>query len=172
MPIAKLPADHALYRIAIEQTKDYALFLLDTSGRVMTWNAGAERIKGYSPEEIIGRHFSTFYTHESIESAWPTYELKTAEIEGRFVDEGWRVRKDGSRFWASVVITALRGDKGKDTIHGDGGNDTIQGGDDDDFIAGNFGNDTIRGGEGNDRIFGDLGQIGDVSNGADTIKGG
>jgi PAS domain S-box-containing protein len=102
-----------LYRLAIEQTRDYALFLLDSAGRVMTWNAGAERIKGYSSDEIIGRHFSTFYTHESIASGWPAHELRAATAEGSFEDEGWRVRKDGSRFWASVVITALRGEDGK-----------------------------------------------------------
>ncbi len=79
----------------------------------MTWNQGAQRIKGYAAEEIIGRHFSTFYTRESIDSGWPQHELKVATAEGRFEDEGWRVRKDGSRFWASVVITALRDEAGK-----------------------------------------------------------
>ncbi len=101
-----------LYRLAIEQTKDYALFLLDPAGRISTWNAGAERIKGYAADEIIGRHFSVFYTRESVQSGWPEHELKVATAEGRFEDEGWRVRKDGSRFWASVVITTLRDEQG------------------------------------------------------------
>jgi PAS domain S-box-containing protein len=105
--------DPRLFQIAAEQTKDYAVFLLDPGGHIMTWNAGAARIKGYAPEEIIGKHFSTFYTAESIERAWPQHELKAARAEGRFEDEGWRVRKDGSRFWASVVITALRDPGGK-----------------------------------------------------------
>jgi PAS domain S-box-containing protein len=100
--------DPALYQLAIEQTKDYALFLLDPEGRILTWNAGAERLKGYTPDEIIGRHFSIFYTQDSIATGWPQHELKAATIEGRFEDEGWRLRKDGSRFWASVIITALR----------------------------------------------------------------
>src|SRR3954466_16185328 len=79
----------------------------------MSWNLGAQRLKGYAPEEIIGRHFSTFYTREALDSGWPAHELKVATREGRFEDEGWRVRKDGSRFWANVVITALRDDDGK-----------------------------------------------------------
>jgi PAS domain S-box-containing protein len=102
-----------LFELAVEQTKDYALFLLDPSGCVMTWNAGAERIKGYKAEDIIGRHFSTFYTPDAVSSGWPAYELETASAEGRFEDEGWRVRKDGSRFWANVVITALRDEGGR-----------------------------------------------------------
>jgi PAS domain S-box-containing protein len=79
----------------------------------MTWNLGAQRIKGYTPEEIIGRHFSIFYTREALESRWPQHELKVAAAEGRFEDESWRVKKDGSRFWANVVITALRDEAGK-----------------------------------------------------------
>jgi PAS domain S-box-containing protein len=102
-----------LYRLLIDQVKDYALFVLDAEGRVVTWNAGAERIKGYTADEIIGQHFSVFYPEEVIRSGWPEHELKVASAEGRFEDEGWRVRKDTSRFWASVVITALRGADGK-----------------------------------------------------------
>src|SRR5688500_6304007 len=79
----------------------------------MSWNVGAERIKGYSAAEIIGRHFSTFYTRDAVDSGWPEHELKAAVAEGRFEDEGWRVRKDGSRFWANVVITSLRDEHGK-----------------------------------------------------------
>jgi PAS domain S-box-containing protein len=89
------------------------VFFLDTEGRVMTWSLGAQRIKGYTPEEIIGRHFSIFYTREALESRWPQHELQVAAAEGRFEDESWRVKKDGSRFWANVVITALRDEAGK-----------------------------------------------------------
>jgi PAS domain S-box-containing protein len=104
--------DPSLYQRMVEQSQDYALFLLDTDGRILSWNAGARRLKGYDADEIIGRHFSTFYPHEAVESGWPQHELKVATAEGRFEDEGWRVRKDGSRFWANVVITALRDDDG------------------------------------------------------------
>ena len=102
-----------LYRLAIEQTSDYALFLLDPGGRIITWNLGAQRIKGYTREEILGRHFSIFYPHEAVEGGWPAHELRVAANEGHFEDEGWRIRKDGSRFWANVVITALRDNNGK-----------------------------------------------------------
>ena len=90
--------------------RDYAVFLLDRDGYVTTWNAGAEAIKGYKPEEIIGRHFSQFYPPEVIRRRWPEEELKQAAEQGRFEDEGWRLRKDGTRFWANVVITALYDD--------------------------------------------------------------
>ncbi len=92
--------------------RDYAVFLLDRHGNVRTWNAGAERIKGYRPEEIIGSHFSRFYPPEAVSTGWPAHELSVASVTGRFEDEGWRVRKDGSRFWASVVITTLRDEAG------------------------------------------------------------
>ena len=105
--------DESIYRRMVEQTRDYALFVLDPEGRVATWNTGAQRLKGYAAEEIIGRHFSIFYTPQALERGWPFYELKMASTEGRFEDEGWRVRKDGTSFWASVVITALRDDGGK-----------------------------------------------------------
>ncbi|MEA3192404.1 MAG: hypothetical protein QOD26_737 [Betaproteobacteria bacterium] len=105
--------DPHIYQLMVEQTKDYAVFFLDTEGRVMSWNAGARAIKGYAPEEIVGRHFSIFYTREAVDSGWPQHELRTATAEGRFEDEGWRVRKDGSRFWANVVISALRDEAGK-----------------------------------------------------------
>jgi len=87
--------------------------MLDPGGHVVSWNPGAERIKGYSADEIIGKHFSTFYTPEAIASGWPQHELVEAARVGRFEDEGWRVRKDGSRLWANVVITALRGANGE-----------------------------------------------------------
>ncbi len=105
--------DPKLFRFMAEQVRDYAVFLLDLEGRVMSWNAGARLVKGYDADEIIGRHFSVFYTEEAVKSRWPQHELEVATREGRFQDEGWRVRKDGSRFWASVVLTALRDDDGK-----------------------------------------------------------
>jgi PAS domain S-box-containing protein len=110
---ADRPVDPAIYRLMVEQVRDYALFMLDPAGCVTTWNAGAQRLKGYAAGEIIGRHFSTFYTQEAIDRGWPPEELRLATREGRFEDEGWRVRKDGSRFWANVVITALRDQQGQ-----------------------------------------------------------
>ncbi|MGE5523774.1 MAG: PAS domain-containing protein, partial [Rhodospirillaceae bacterium] len=109
----KTPVDPLLYKLAVEQSLHYAMFLLDAKGHIVTWNLGAARIKGYTENEIIGRHFSVFYTREAVERGWPAYELRVASIEGRFEDEGWRVRKDGSRFWANVVITALRDTNGQ-----------------------------------------------------------
>jgi PAS domain S-box-containing protein len=105
--------DPLIYQILVEQVQDYALFVLDPTGRIMTWNLGAQRIKGYAPQEIIGRHFSLFYTPDAVGRGWPAEELRLATREGRFEDEGWRLRKDGSRFWANVVITALRDEHGK-----------------------------------------------------------
>ena len=100
-------------RLLVQGTTDYAIFMLDPEGRVATWNAGAERIKGYTAEEIVGQHFSRFYPQEAVDRGWPDEELRRAAAEGRFEDEGWRVRKDGSRFWANVVITALRDEAGR-----------------------------------------------------------
>ena len=94
-------------RLMIEAVRDYAIFMLDLEGRIASWNSGAERIKGYTPKEIIGRHFSVFYPPELIAADWPAHELRIARTEGRFEEEGWRLRKDGSRFWANVVITAV-----------------------------------------------------------------
>jgi len=93
--------------------RDYAIFLLGPEGIIRSWNAGAQRIKGYKPDEIIGRHFSQFYLPESIATGWPEEELKRAGELGRFEDEGWRVRKDGTRFWANVVISALYDNDGQ-----------------------------------------------------------
>lgn len=87
--------------------QDYAIFLLDADGFVQTWNTGAECIKGYSAEEIIGSHFSRFYPSERVAAGWPEHELSVARCEGRFEEQSWRVRKDGSQFWANVVITTL-----------------------------------------------------------------
>lgn len=103
----------SIYQLLIESVRDYAIFVLDPEGRIATWNIGAERLKGYKPNEIIGRHFSTFYGREDIESRKPWRELEIAQKEGRVEDEGWRIKKDGSRFWANVVITALRDESGK-----------------------------------------------------------
>jgi PAS domain S-box-containing protein len=101
------------FRLLVEMIQDYAIFLLDPEGRVASWNAGAQRIKGYAAQEIIGRSFTTFYPQEALDRNWPATELEHAKRLGRFEDEGWRVRKDGSRFWANVVITALRDPDGK-----------------------------------------------------------
>lgn len=102
-----------IFRLLVDSVKDYAIFLLDSEGRVATWNQGAERIKGYKANEIIGEHFSRFYPKEARESRWPDRELEIAAKEGRFADEGLRVRKDGTTFWAYVVITALRDNTGE-----------------------------------------------------------
>jgi PAS domain S-box-containing protein len=99
--------------LLVEQVRDYAIFMLDTGGHIATWNRGAERIKGYRADEIIGRHFSTFYTPDAVARDHPAYELEVAIKEGRFEEEGWRVRKDGSRFWANVVITTIYDRDGK-----------------------------------------------------------
>ena len=100
-------------RLLVQSVKDYAILMLDPEGRVTSWNEGAERIKGYAPAEILGRSFKVFYPPEAVAAKFPEHELEVAAREGRFEDEGWRVRKDGSRFWANVVITALRDDRGK-----------------------------------------------------------
>src|SRR5579863_1692449 len=100
------------FRVLVEGLSDHAIFMLDSGGRVATWNPGAERIKGYRAGEIVGEHFSRFYSAEDIASGKPENELKIAASQGRLEDEGWRVRKDGSRFWANVVITAIRDKSG------------------------------------------------------------
>ncbi len=96
------------FRLLVEGVEDYAIFMLDPQGRITTWNLGAERIKGYKAEEVLGKHFSLFYPREDLERGHPEEELRVAAEEGSYEEEGWRVRKDGSRFWANVVITALR----------------------------------------------------------------
>ncbi|MBU70466.1 MAG: hybrid sensor histidine kinase/response regulator [Cupriavidus sp.] len=103
----------ASYRTLVESISDYAIFSLDARGYITSWNAGAARIKGYTREEIIGQHFSRFYTEEAKARNWPATELEAAARLGRFEDEGWRVRKDGGQFWANVVITALRDEHGR-----------------------------------------------------------
>jgi PAS domain S-box-containing protein len=102
-----------LLRLLIEGTGDYAIFMLDPQGHVVTWSTAAERIEGYRAEEIIGQHFSRLYPPEAVERGWPAEELRRAEAVGRFEDEGWRLRKDGSRFWANVVISPLRDPAGR-----------------------------------------------------------
>jgi PAS domain S-box-containing protein len=101
------------FRLLVQGVTDYAIYMLDPQGQVSSWNAGAQRIKGYAPEEIVGRHFSRFYTPEDVVAGAPAAALACAEREGRFEKEGWRVRKDGSRFWAHVVIDPIRGDDGQ-----------------------------------------------------------
>ncbi|MBV8900422.1 MAG: PAS domain-containing sensor histidine kinase, partial [Verrucomicrobia bacterium] len=96
------------FRDVVEDIQGYAIFLLDAAGRVASWNTGAQRLKGYQAEEIIGKYFSIFYPPDALQRGWPDYELKVAAQVGSFVDEGWRLRKDGSRFWANVTITALK----------------------------------------------------------------
>ena len=101
-----------IYQLMVEAVRDYAIFMLDPNGYVASWNPGAERIKGYSAAEIIGQHFSVFYPQEAVETGHPQHELEIAVAEGRFEEEGWRVRKDGGQFWANVVITAVRDETG------------------------------------------------------------
>jgi PAS domain S-box-containing protein len=105
-PAVAAPRDED-YRLLVEAVEDYAIFMLDPQGRVASWNAGAQKIKGYSRDEIVGHHFSTFYTPEAVRAGWPDEELRLARLNGRLEDESWRVRKDGTRFWANVVITTL-----------------------------------------------------------------
>jgi PAS domain S-box-containing protein len=101
------------FRLMVDSVIDYAIFMLDHDGRVASWNAGAERLKGYTASEIIGQHFSVFYPAEALDRGWPAHELSVAKATGRFEDEGLRVRKDGTTFWANVVITALFGPDGE-----------------------------------------------------------
>ena len=99
-------------RSIVESIGDYAIYLLDRDGHVLTWNPGAERIKGYTADEVLGLHFSRFFTSEDVEQGRPAELLRQAIVKNRVEDEGWRVRKDGSRFWASAVITAIHDSAG------------------------------------------------------------
>ena len=101
------------FKILVQGVTDYAIYMLDLEGNVTTWNTGAQRIKGYPPSEIIGQHFSRFYTQEDLDLDLPKKALETAAEQGRFEKEGWRVRKDGTRFWASVIIDAVRNEAGE-----------------------------------------------------------
>src|SRR6266566_9758867 len=101
------------FALLVSNVVDYAIFMLDPTGVIVTWNEGARRIKGYSADEIIGRHFSVFYPAEDVRSRKPDWELEVAKREGHYTEENWRLRKGGTRFWASVVITALRDETGR-----------------------------------------------------------
>lgn len=101
------------FRLLVDAVQDYAIFMLDVQGHVSSWNTGAQRIKGYAVSEIIGKHFSVFYPEEDLRAGKPARELEVAAREGRFEDEGWRLRKDGSRFWANVIISAIRDESGE-----------------------------------------------------------
>ncbi len=100
------------FALLVSCVVDYAIFMLDATGRIVTWNEGAQRIKGYTADEVIGRRFSLFYPPEDARNRKPDWELEVAKREGRYAEEGWRLRKDGTRFWASVVISALRDQTG------------------------------------------------------------
>src|SRR6476646_9368458 len=105
-------SDNDRYRLLIDAIADYAIYMLDATGHAASWNPGAERFKGYRADEIIGQHFSRFYTPEDRATDLPGRALRTAAAEGRFENEGWRLRKDGSRFWAHVVIDPIRDQNG------------------------------------------------------------
>jgi PAS domain S-box-containing protein len=100
------------YRRLVDSILDYGILMIDTDGTIRTWNPGAEHVKGYTADEAIGQNFSMFYTREQRDAHYPEHELEVAATTGQFEDEGWRVRKDGSKFWANVVITALRDESG------------------------------------------------------------
>lgn len=104
------------FRLMVDAVSDYAIFLVDVHGCIRTWNAGARAIKGYQADEVLGRHIRLFYPDEVAASGWPEHELLVASQVGRFEDEGWRLRKDGSRFWANIIITRLVDDDG--VFHG------------------------------------------------------
>ena len=114
--VLQTTAEH--FRMLVDNMKDYAIIILDTSGRVASWNPGSETILGYRSSEIIGQHFSRFFPSEEVQRGKPEMELKVATAEGRSEDEGWRIKKDGSRFWANEVITVLRDQNG--SVHGFG----------------------------------------------------
>jgi PAS domain S-box-containing protein len=109
----KLRESEQRFRLLVDSVVDYGIFMLDPAGTVASWNEGARRISGYDATEIVGRHFSIFYPPDARRSGAPERELETAGRDGRFEDEGWRVRRDGSRFWANVIVTALRDEKGE-----------------------------------------------------------
>lgn len=113
LPAQLLKISDDSFRLLVSNVRDYAIFMLDRNGVIVTWNEGAQRIKGYRAEEIVGKHFSALYCPEDVAAGLPDRTLAVAEREGRFEHEGWRVREDGSRFWANVVITALRDASGE-----------------------------------------------------------
>jgi PAS domain S-box-containing protein len=109
----RLRESEEMFHMQVAWVKDYAIFMLDTQGNVLTWNEGAERLKGYRAKEIIGKHFSCFYPEEDRNAGKPEEELKKAAAEGQFAEDTWRIRKDGSRFWANVTVAALHDESGK-----------------------------------------------------------
>src|SRR3954469_10384682 len=111
--VTSIANDDGRFRLLVDAVTDYAIYMLDPQGKVVSWNAGAQRFKGYAADEIIGQHFSRFYTEEDKATHLPWRALETARTEGRFEAEGWRVRKDGTRFWASVVIDPIRAPDGE-----------------------------------------------------------
>jgi PAS domain S-box-containing protein len=112
-PEVELRRSEEMFRLLVTAVKDYAIYMLDVDGRVASWNAGAQNIKGYSADEILGRHYRVFYPAEERETRHPEHNLQMALKHGAYAEEGWRVRRDGSRFWASVVITAVYDDAGR-----------------------------------------------------------
>ena len=111
--LKRLRESEEKFRILVERAKDYAIFIVDSTGYIQTWNDGARQIKGYTADEIIGKHISVFYTEESIRSGEPERNLKNAREKGSFECEGWRVKKDGTKFWADVIYTSLYNEDGK-----------------------------------------------------------
>ena len=111
-PVLEQIDDAKRLQLLVEAVTDYALYLLDLDGTIISWNSGARRIKGYTADEIIGKNFSMFFTPEDRAAGKPARALRTAQSVGRFEDEAWRVRKDGSRFWASAVLDAVRAPDG------------------------------------------------------------
>ena len=115
-PWPGLPPGENPFCLAVDSVRDYAIFLIDAQGVVQSWNTGGELILGYAADEIIGRNFSLFYSQEEVDTGWPQRELATAARDGRFEDEGWRVRKNGERFWANSIVTAMHAPDG--TLYG------------------------------------------------------
>ena len=111
--VEELRQSEERFRLLVEAVEDYAIFMLDPGGHIVSWNAGAQRIKGYTADEVIGRHFRVFYPPEVAARRHPEHELEVALREGHYEEEGWRLRKDGSRFWANVLITAVSNDEGE-----------------------------------------------------------
>ncbi len=111
-PNAQLRDSELNFRLLVQSVTDYAVYMLDSDGTVATWNAGAERIKGYTAHEIVGKSFSQFFTPEDYDTGVPGLALRTARDNGRYESEGWRIRKDGTRFWALAVIDAVRDERG------------------------------------------------------------
>ncbi|MES2412173.1 MAG: PAS domain S-box protein [Pseudomonadota bacterium] len=112
-PLTAGSISNADFRLLVDAVTDYAIFLMDATGHVLSWNKGAQKVKGYTQAEVVGKHFSMFYPQDLLDRQWPQHELKIATETGRFEDEGWRLRKDGTRFWANVIITRLSGPGGE-----------------------------------------------------------